>query len=89
MVNIKQIRSKKFICEAPTCSGKSTAIHKLISSHKTERFMVIVPTVNITEELYTKLSDMNVKPIRLYVNENAFKEFHKDVHDEINIIIFT
>ncbi len=51
--------------------------------------MVIVPTVNITEELYTKLSDMNVKPIRLYVNENAFKEFHKDVHDEINIIIFT
>ena len=70
----KQIRSKKFICEAPIDSGKSTAIRKLISSHKTEVFMVIVPTVNIAEEFYTKLSNMNVKPIRLGVNDNAFNK---------------
>ena len=49
--------------------------------------MVIVPTLNITEEFYTILSDMNVKSIRLYVNDNAFKEFHKAVHNEVNIII--
>lgn len=51
--------------------------------------MVIVPTLNITEEFYTILSDMNVKSIRLYVNDNAFKEFHKAVQNEVNIIITT
>ena len=49
----KKIRPKKFICEAPIGSSKSTAIRKLISSYKTEKFMVIVPTVNIAEEFYT------------------------------------
>ena len=82
----KKIRPKKFICEAPIDSGKSTAIRKLISSYKTEKFMVIVPTVNIAEEFYTKLND---KSIRLCVNNNAFKEFHKAIHNEMNTIITT
>ena len=33
-----------------------TAIHKWISSHKANKFIVIVPTVNIAEGFYTKLS---------------------------------
>ena len=83
----KQIRTKKFICEAPIGSGKSTAIRKWISSHNTEKFMVIVPTVNIAEEFYTKLNkDLN---IRLCVNDNAFSEFRKAVYNEVNIIITT
>ena len=45
-----KIRSTKFVCEEPIGSGKSTAIRKWISVHKTDKFMVIVPTVNITEE---------------------------------------
>ena len=85
----KQIRMKKFICEAPIGSGKSTAIRKWISSHKTEKFMVIVPTVNIAEDFYTKQSVMDVKSIQLCVNDNAFKEFHKAVQNEVNIIITT
>ena len=85
----KQIRMKKFICEAPIGSGKSTVIRKWISSHKTDKFIVIVPTVNIAEEFYTKLIDMKVKSIQLCVNDNAFKEFHKAVHNEVNIIITT
>ena len=40
----KQIRSKKFICEATIGSGKSGEIRKQIYSHKTDRFMVILPT---------------------------------------------
>ena len=50
--------------------------------------MVIVPTLNIVEEFYTKLTDMNVKSIGLCVNNNEFKEFHKAVHNEVNIIIY-
>lgn len=59
--------------------------------------MVIVPTVNITEELYTKLSDISKvsKSLRLCVKEDAFIEFHKVVHNstelgrdnEVNAII--
>ena len=49
--------------------------------------MVIVPTLNIAEEFYTKQTDMNVKSIGLCVNNNEFKEFHKAVHNEVNIII--
>ena len=85
----KQIRMKKFICEAPIGSGKSTAIRKWKSSYKTEKFMVIVPTVNIAEDFYTKQSVMDVKSIQLRVNDNAFKEFHKVVQNEVNIFITT
>ena len=85
----KQIRMKKLICEAPIGSGKSTAIRKRISSHKTENLMEIVSTVNIAKEFYTKLNDMDVKSIQLCVNDNAFKEFHKAVHNEVNKIITT
>ena len=85
----KQILTKKFICEAPIGSCKSTAIRKWIASHSTERFMVIVPTVNIATEFYTKLSDMDVNSIRLCVNDNAFSEFHKAVHKGVDIIITT
>ena len=85
----KKIKSKKFICEALIGSGESTEIRKWISSHKTEKFMVIVPTVNIIEMFYTKMDDEDVKSIRLCVNDNAFKEFHKAIHDEVKIIITT
>lgn len=44
--------------------------------------MVKVPTVSIAEEFYIKLSNNNSIP--LGINENAFKEFHKAVHDEVN-----
>ena len=59
----KKISSKKFICEEPISSGKSTSICKWISSSKTEKFMVIVLTVNTVEEFYTKLNDMDIKSI--------------------------
>ena len=88
----RQIRTKKFICEAPIGSGKSSAIRKWISAHKTNKFMVIVPTVNIAEEFYTKLCKMNEADeinIRLCVSDNAFKEFHKAVHSQVNVIITT
>ncbi len=85
-----QIRTKKIICEAPMGSGKQTVIGKWISAHKTDRFMVIVPTVNIPEEFFAKLSKTNKNiNIRLCVNDNVFKEFHKAVHDEANVIITT
>ena len=32
---------------------------------------------------------MNVKSIRLCVNDNVFKEFHKVTHNEVNIMITT
>ena len=51
--------------------------------------MVIIQTVNIDKEFYNKLRNMNVKSIRLCVNDNMFKESHKVEHNENNIIITT
>lgn len=92
----KEVVTKKFICEAPVGSGKSTAICKWISHHEFEWFMVIVPTVNIAEEFYVKLSGMlnyDVQPkkkhIHLCVNDNAFSVFTKAVYDNVNVIITT
>ena len=86
----KQIRNKKIICEAPIGSGKSTAIHKWIASHSTERFMVRIPTVNIANQFYTTLCNMNNElNIQLCVNDNTFSEFYKAVYSKINIIITT
>lgn len=51
--------------------------------------MVIVPTVNMAEELYFKLIIMNNESIRLCVNGNAFNVFHESVYDGVNVIITT
>ena len=52
--------------------------------------MVIFPTVNIAEEFYAKLCNMNKEiNIRLCISDNAFKEFNKAVHGQINVIITT
>lgn len=50
----------------------------------------IVPTVNIAEEFYAKLTLLiNNKSIRLCVKDDAFKKFGKAVNDKVNIVITT
>ena len=95
-----QITTKKFIYEALIGSGKFTAIRKW-RSNQTEKFKVIVPTVNIAEKFYTKLNeqiimlertDMNNEPnitALFWVNDIAFKEFKKAVQNEVNAIVTT
>lgn len=65
--------SKKFICEAPILSCKSTVICKWISLHKTDKFMVVVPSVNIHD----------VKCIWLCANDNA----RLIVCDSVNLLL--
>lgn len=49
---------KHFICEAPVGSGKSTAIIKWIyNTIPKNKFILIVPTVNIANEFYNKLNE--------------------------------
>ena len=49
--------------------------------------MVIIPTVNIVEEFYTKLCNMNKElNMQLWVKKNAFNEFR---YKQDNIIITT
>ena len=60
----RTIKTKQFICEAPIATGKSTALRKWLFSRLNPKyndyykFIVIVPTVNIAEEFYNKLSAM-------------------------------
>mgnify|MGYP006962208626 CR=1 FL=1 len=68
--DLRMITKKKFIGEASIWSSKLTAILKSILSYKTGKFIVIIPTVNISEEFYTKL---NVISIQVRVNDNMFK----------------
>lgn len=74
--------------------GKSTAISEWISAHKTNRFMVIVLSVNIEKELYTKLFQLVQIEyetfsdyIPLCFNERAFSEFSKAAYNHVNVII--
>lgn len=47
---------KKFICEEPISSGQSTAIRKWIyNTAPDNKFILIVPTINIAMEFYSKL----------------------------------
>lgn len=85
----KQIRTKKFIYEAPIWSGKYIIISKWISLNKTERFMINVPTVNYADELYIISLCYERQLLTFCVYENEFKELHKDELIEVNIIITT
>lgn len=51
--------------------------------------MIIVSTINISEEFYTKLYNMNIESIRLCVNNNKFQKLYNVVHDKITVIITT
>lgn len=74
----------------------STEIKKSIYWHINDKYMVIIPTVNITEEFQVKWNNistaeliplMDNKSIQLCINQNVFNEFLKSVGDEVNVII--
>ena len=47
---------KKFICQAPIGSGKSTALRKWIyNTVPNNKFILVVPTISIAMEFYSKL----------------------------------
>ena len=106
----RTIKTKKFICEAPIAAGKSTALRKWLFSrinpkyNEYNKFIVIVPTVNIAEEFYNKLSALMkdvVEPlnegdnaglkgfIKLCVKDDAFSDFINAVKTSVNIVITT
>ena len=89
---------KKFICQAPIGSGKSTAIRKWIyNTVPNNKFILIVPTINIALEFYTKLyvalnnnhsKDID-KLIKVCVKDGAFKEFKQAITSFIPVVITT
>lgn len=89
---------KKFICQAPIGSGKSTALRKWIyNTVPNNKFILIVPTINIAMEFYSKLfvALNNKYPnsvdelIKACVKEGAFKEFKQAIISFIPVVITT
>ena len=89
---------KKFICQAPIGSGKSTAIRKWIyNTVPNNKFLLIVPTINIAMEFYSKLyvalnnnHPKNIdEMIKVCVKEGAFKEFKAATTHFVPIVITT
>ena len=89
---------KKFICQAPIGSGKSTAIRKWIyNTVPNNKFLLIVPTINIAMEFYSKLyvalnnnHPKNIdEMIKVCVKDGAFKEFKSAITHFIPVVITT
>ena len=79
---------KKFICQSPIGTGKSTAIRKCIySTVPNNKFIVDAPTINIAKEFYSKLyvALNNKYPndvddmIKVCMKDGAFKEFKSEI----------
>ena len=82
---------KKFICQAPICSGKSTAIRKWIyNTIPNNKFILVVPTISIAMEFYSKLyvalnnnhpkninGISNISIIRVFLQLNIFSFKYK------------
>ena len=89
---------KKFICQAPIGSGKSTAIRKWVyNTVPNNKFILIVPTINIAMEFYSKLyvalnnnhpKDID-KIIKVCVKDGAFKEFKSAITSFVPVVITT
>lgn len=85
----------KFICKAPVGCGKSTALREwMINTIPKSKYILIVPTVNIALEFYSKLNKKindsdSAMPgsIKVCVKENAFADFRKAINDFVPIII--
>ncbi len=89
---------KKFICQSPIGTGKSTAIRKWIyNTVPDNKFIVVVPTINIAMEFYSKLyvALNNKYPndvddmIKVCVKDGAFKEFKSAITKFIPTVITT
>ncbi|KAK8836653.1 hypothetical protein M9Y10_037589 [Tritrichomonas musculus] len=81
-INTRTTHINKFICEAPVGCGKSTALREwMINTILKSKYILIVPTVNIALEFYTKLNKKinNSGLIRVCVKENAFADFRKAI----------
>lgn len=53
------IKERRFICDAPIGCGKSTALRNwILNTYKTNKYLVIVPTINIAEEFYDKIYEV-------------------------------
>ena len=91
-INTRTTHINKFICEAPVGCGKSTALREwMINTILKSKYILIVPTVNIALEFYTKLNKKinNSGLIRVCVKENAFADFRKAINDFVPIVITT
>lgn len=92
-------KTHKFICNAPIGSGKSTAIRNwIVNTYNNEdnevigkrKYILIVPTVNIALEFYSKMMpQMNQKQIQCCVQDEAFKSFKNSIKKGISVIITT
>ena len=89
--------TKKFICEAPIGSGKSTAIRKwMVNTINKNKFILIVPTVNIAMEFYSKMyvellnqTEEIDDTIKVCVRDKAFTEFREAINKFTPIVITT
>ena len=82
---------KKFICQAPIGSGKSTALRKWPNN----KFILVIPTINIAMEFYSKLyvalnnnHPKNIDEIiKVCIKEGAFKEFKAAITHFVPVVI--
>jgi len=50
---------EKIICiQAPVGTGKTTAVKKYIAENPTQKYIIIVPSVSLAEELHRQLKDL-------------------------------
>lgn len=98
LITTREKAIKKFICQAPIGSGKSTAIRKWIyNTVPKNKFILIVPTINIALEFYSKLyvALNNNHPknidniIKVCVKDGAFKEFKQAITSFVPVVITT
>lgn len=102
IINDEQAREekliKKFICQSPIGTGKSTVIRKWIyNTVPDNKFIVVTPIINIAMEFYSKLyvALNNKYPndvddmIKVCVKDGAFKEFKSAITKFIPIVITT
>ena len=96
-INTRTTHINKFICEAPVGCGKSTALREwMINTIPKSKYILIVPTVNIALEFYSKLNKKKndsgsaiPESIKGLVKENAFADFRKAINDFFPIDLTT
>ena len=79
---VHAIRNNRSLLLSPTASGKSLVIYLLSRWYESSRFLILVPTTSLVEQMYTDFLDYGYLESKM---QKIYQGYTKDISSEVTI----